>query len=100
MLSERQRRSFALKPGRAESRNDSRLWGEALKHAAIFYVIVAFFAATRTLFMNADLGFLDRFAVSAAVGTLFGIFVTLPLCILDALWQSIRREAGSRLAHR
>ena len=91
---------FGMKPGKPQSQNDSRLWGDALKHAAIFYVIVAFSAALRTLFVNADLGFLDRLAVSAAVGTLFGLFVTLPLCILDALWQSIRREAGSRLAHR
>ena len=91
---------FGMKPGQAESRNDSRLWGDALKHGAILYVVVAFSAAIRTLFVDADLGFLDRFAVSAAVGTLIGLCVTLPLCILDAIWQSVRRQATNRLAHR
>ena len=89
------------KPGQPGTQSNSSLWREALKHAAILYVIVAFSAAIRTLFVDADLGFLDRFVVSATVGTLIGLFVTLPLCILDALWQTIRRQtSGGRLAHR
>jgi hypothetical protein len=67
---------------------DPSIWRAALKHAAIIYVFVALPTSVHSLMANSDLGFVDRVFVSILVGSLFGVFITLPLFGIDTLWHA------------
>jgi len=75
-------------------RGDPPIWRTALKHAAIIYLVFAIPASVRSLMVNSDLGFLDRLFVSLLVGALFGLFISLPLYGVDALWHTWHKHSG------
>ena len=73
-------------------RTDSQIWRAALKHAAIIYVVIALPTSVHSLMVNSDLGFIDRMFVSLLVGSLFGLFITLPLYGIDTLWLACQKH--------
>ena len=68
------------------------IWRTTLKHAAIIYLLVALPASVHSLMANADLGFIDRLFVSLLVGSLFGVFIALPLCGIETLWHACQKH--------
>jgi hypothetical protein len=74
------------------AKSDPSIWRGALKHAAIIYVVVALPTSVHSLMANSDLGFIDRLFVSLLVGSLFGLFITLPLYGIDTLWQACQKH--------
>ncbi len=81
------------KPAKASAaRTETPIWRTALKHAAIIYVVVALPTSVHSLMANADLGFIDRLFVSLVVGSLFGLFIALPLYGMDALWHACQKH--------
>jgi hypothetical protein len=68
------------------------IWRTTLKHAAVIYLLVALPASVHSLMANADLGFIDRLFVSLLVGSLFGVFVALPLCGIETLWHACQKH--------
>lgn len=76
------------------AQSDPSIWRAALKHAAIVYVLVALPTSVHSLLANADLGLIDRLFVSLLVGSLFGLFVTLPLYGIDTLCQACLKHPG------
>jgi hypothetical protein len=70
------------------------LWQITVKHAAIIYLAVALPTSVYSLAANSDLGFADRVFVSLLAGTLFGLFITLPIGGMDALWRACQKHAA------
>jgi hypothetical protein len=75
-----------------EPKRDPPIWRTALKHAAILYVVTALPSAVYTFMSDFDLGVFDQLFVSFLVGSLFGLFITLPFYGIERLWQACQKH--------